>query len=474
MRVALLVSVASLVAIPLFAGGCTQPEAKKESTAVTPGPEAQKPGDVRVAGSKLIHFHGITEKINRERIPETAIICMVGDDAINVSDYKNAFRYKQGQAKQMLQPNPQLQRNLVKRAESLGIKLTDEESKSLLEKSKAQGGTQLQDLFKSGKVKEKDFEKQVLQMGLALKVTNHEIEENLLNEMINNSLLLQAARHAGLGKTAFNRYVEFKHSPSYKEALKLTTLTPNQLKDAVIEDFLISLMKEKIIKKAEISDKSVYDVYLSMRDKRFRHPGRFRWSQIFIAAPLADFGIYPSMATAIKREYPKKTPQEQAEMVKSLDQAQAKKANDLLARALKGEDFARLANEKTDDAPARASKTGGDMGFATVSKLNSTTIFRPISTAIQTMNKGDIYPKPVRTPAGYHIIKLTDKTAPGYLPFDEVKDELKPRMAQKVAGLAVMEWLLKQRETVPITFTRQFSDIVPKDGILQQRVPDSK
>lgn len=470
-RVALLVSIASLVSLPLLMGGCgsqEKTEDKPVATAVAPL-KPQPPGSVTVTGSQLSRFSGITEKIKSQQIPEQAIICTVGDDAINVSDYKNNFRYKQGQAKQLLQVNIQVQRDLEKTAEKLGITLTPDEKKSLLSKAKEQGGSKLAGLFKSGKVKEADFDKQVLRMGIALKVTNKEIEENLLNEMINNSLLLDAARKNGLGKIAFNRYVEFKHSAQYKKALELSTLTQNQLKDMVVEDILINLMKEKIIKKAEISDKHVYDFYLLIRDKRFRHPGRFRWSQVFIAAPIKDFGIFPSLANAIKREFPKKSAQEQAEMLDKIENAKKQKALKVLSRAKSGEDFAKLANEMTEDPPARASKTGGDMGFATIAKINASQAFRPVAYVLEKMEKGQVYPKLVRTDAGWHIIKLTEKTAAGYLPFEEVKGELKPYMARKQAGLAVFEWIGRMRQTVPITFTPQFADIVPRGGMLHQK-----
>jgi len=107
------------------------------------------------------------------------------------------------------------------------------------------------------------------------------------------------------------------------------------------------------------------------------------------------------------------------------DAAAGKKAEPILARARAGEDFAKLAQENSDDPGSRTA--GGDLGWAPKEAY-----VQPFSDALFAMSKGEIR-GPVKTQFGYHIIRLDDIEEPHVRGFDEVRAELEPEFRREQA-----------------------------------------
>ena len=135
---------------------------------------------------------------------------------------------------------------------------------------------------------------------------------------------------------------------------------------------------------------------------------------------------------------------------------------DLVKQAKSGIDFGKLANNNTEDIPARASRTGGNMGYADLNQLSQNQIFKNVSSALETMTAGEIYPKPIKSVVGWHIIKLNEKQKSGYISFDEIKEEIKHSLAQQNSEFAVRAWIIKQRETVPVKISKRFEKFLTK------------
>src|SRR5687767_2449501 len=103
------------------------------------------------------------------------------------------------------------------------------------------------------------------------------------------------------------------------------------------------------------------------------------------------------------------------------DEEAQKRVADLRARALKGEDFAKLAAEASE-SPSKAN--GGLIGPFARSDMSP-----QLQQLIDTMKQGDIT-QPLRTAKGYQIFKLETLAAATLQPFDAVRDLI----ADKVAG----------------------------------------
>jgi peptidyl-prolyl cis-trans isomerase SurA len=77
-----------------------------------------------------------------------------------------------------------------------------------------------------------------------------------------------------------------------------------------------------------------------------------------------------------------------------------KKAIDIRERIMQGEPFEQVARSTSDDPSVKIN--GGNLGYFTVFQM-----IMPFEDAVYSMKKGEIS-KPVRTPYGYHIIKVAD------------------------------------------------------------------
>lgn len=99
----------------------------------------------------------------------------------------------------------------------------------------------------------------------------------------------------------------------------------------------------------------------------------------------------------------KEVPEEQLTAIRELNEESKATAEDLLQRALNGEDFATLARTESKD-PGSAIKDG-DLGYFTKGDM-----VQAFSDAAFAGIVGEVYPTVVESEFGYHIIKVTDHT----------------------------------------------------------------
>lgn len=105
------------------------------------------------------------------------------------------------------------------------------------------------------------------------------------------------------------------------------------------------------------------------------------------------------------------------------DEDAKKKAEEILEKINNGEDFATLAKDNSTDT-ANASK-GGELGWS--SKENSPFV-KEFSEVAYSLDKGKVSENVVKTPFGYHIIKVLDTRE---LSFDDLKYSIIEDIANK-------------------------------------------
>jgi peptidyl-prolyl cis-trans isomerase C len=124
------------------------------------------------------------------------------------------------------------------------------------------------------------------------------------------------------------------------------------------------------------------------------------------------------------------------------DEKASKEAEDkvkaVIVRLNKGEDFAKLANELTEDPSGKAN--GGDLGF--FSKEQMVPEFSDTAFGLE---KGKIS-GPVKTQFGWHVIKVEETRVKPQPKFDEVK----PQIEQYVTRKAQAEMVTKLRAQYPV------------------------
>lgn len=147
-------------------------------------------------------------------------------------------------------------------------------------------------------------------------------------------------------------------------------------------------VQENAAKKVTVTPADLSDYYSKHTDD-FRHPDIVRTSEIAI--------IVKDGATEAE------------------DKAARQKAEELLARARKGEDFAKLARENSMDASAPQS---GDIGW--IASGDAAPEYEQAAFALDVGGISDV----VRTAVGYHVIKVTAKKRAGLDTLDQVRSEL--------------------------------------------------
>jgi len=145
------------------------------------------------------------------------------------------------------------------------------------------------------------------------------------------------------------------------------------------------------------SDADIQTAYEANRGNLMK-PGQYHLAQIFFSLPTsADKGV----TDAVQRH---------AEEV------------DRKARS-KGADFAALARETSDHKESAVN--GGDIGWLGAEKL-----LPEIRNVVVAMARGEVS-QPIRTPAGFHIVKLIDSKPTELAPLSEVRDGLIQNLRQR-------------------------------------------
>jgi peptidyl-prolyl cis-trans isomerase D len=181
--------------------------------------------------------------------------------------------------------------------------------------------------------------------------------------------------------------------------------------------------------------------YLESHAAEFRLPERRRVQ--YVAFNPKDFtpSITPAEIDKYYQEHPKEfenphqaraahilIPVSQAGGSDAEDKAKAAVA-DIIRRVKAGEDFAKLARELSQD-PASAAN-GGDLGYVTKGEM-----VPQFEEELFKLKKGEVSPEPVRTPFGYHAVKVTDIKEGGRKPKEAVAGEIGAKLATEASDRA--------------------------------------
>ncbi|HET9717084.1 MAG TPA: peptidylprolyl isomerase [Pseudolabrys sp.] len=107
------------------------------------------------------------------------------------------------------------------------------------------------------------------------------------------------------------------------------------------------------------------------------------------------------------------------------------KAKAIIVRLKKGEDFAKVAGDVTEDPSGKAN--GGDLGYFTKEQM-----VPEFSEVAFKLDKGQIS-DPVKTQFGWHVIKVEDKRIKPAPKFEEVKPQIENYVARKAQAELVMK-----------------------------------
>ena len=191
--------------------------------------------------------------------------------------------------------------------------------------------------------------------------------------------------------------------------------------DDIYDKFLDNLIDRKVVldaaKKSDIQDK-----------KEVRRALKEAEENILIQAYLSDKIKERSTKQALQAAY-----QEALKDFKPQDEIHArhilvateKEAKDIIVKLKAGADFAKLADQYSLDKGPNGTN-GGDLGYFTKEMM-----IPDFGNPAFDMKVGEYSKKPVKTPFGYHIIKVEDKRKAAPPSFEASLEVLKVRFSEK-------------------------------------------
>jgi parvulin-like peptidyl-prolyl isomerase len=263
-----------------------------------------------------------------------------------------------------------------------------------------------------------------------------EIVSNLVDKEIVRELVHQEGKAAKVEVDAKIVEKEFqgvmkpyKNKEDFQQALKARGLTEDELKNSIKVDLIAKkLIDEQVRGKIKITDKDVKGYYESNQKKFFR-PEAYRARHIFISS------IPPEMI--------KTTPINELRAKKDeLDKEAKKEIDSILAEIKSGGDFSELAKKYSHDSGS--AQNGGDLDFIYKG------VFDPaFDTAISKMKAGDVSDV-VKTPYGYHIIKLGETKPAEQATFDEMEEAIQKHLFLERAKKRVEKFVQGLRKKAKI------------------------
>ncbi len=240
-----------------------------------------------------------------------------------------------------------------------------------------------------------------------------------LNVLINTRLIYQEALANGMAATDEEVQAELKKiTDSYNSDAELNAALAEQMLDReTLEQDMYQrvavnkYVQEKIVKNIIVTSEEV-GKYYSENPTQFHHPELVRSSHILIL----------SGETSAQNNLAKQ------------------RAESILQRVNKGEDFAKLAKEYSMDTSA---SRGGDIGFNSKESLSP-----EFGEAAFSLPVGGA--KIVKSEYGYHIIKVTDKRDEGLSTLEEVREQLRAFLVNQKSQIEQTKLINQLREKANI------------------------
>jgi len=428
---------------PIVSGGDTSPPEKVVPTVIKNG----------VALGNDDKFPEIPSTARLDKLANNLTVCSVDSAPLTMNDYRRQFKAQQQQMQAALSVDPNAVLSLLAFAKKRGIVLDNSERAKLIKTAhmtESIDKKKFDQFLADNKMTAKQFDQQVLDVGLAAKAGNRVIEDSLLPELVNRQILASAAKDNGFSKQAFNKFVEIKAGDEYKKMQKASGFTDEELEKEITDNQLSQLMIDKIEKENPLNDADLRKFYDQHKDQ-LKHGARIRISQIVFAAPKENLPNVESVKTTILKENPKLSGAALDQKVAEEIAKKKAKAQSLLDQVKKGADFAKLANDNTEDPSVKELHNGGDTGFQDKSRVEAELV-----SACNQLEINDVAPNVVETPYGFHVVKLTGRDGPGMISFDEVKDQLRKLLKPRHDDETVRKWLTERRKKVKIVFSPEF------------------
>ncbi|MGI6514258.1 MAG: hypothetical protein GX052_00040 [Syntrophomonadaceae bacterium] len=238
-----------------------------------------------------------------------------------------------------------------------------------------------------------------------------EIEKMAINDLIDQTLIIQKAVSEGLEATekevreAINNFKEAAGTEGYKNFIEAAGMTDEDFKQEMYNQVLIGELHDKVISKVEVTEEEI-KAYYEAHPEEFGNLHELKVSHILL-----------------------KTREEAEEVIDRLE---------------KGDDFGTLAQELSIEPAARESK--GNLGFIN----EKSDLVAEFKAAALKLKPGEITEEPVETQFGFHVIKAYEEKKPHLEPFEQVKEQAEALARQAKEYQAWMDYVSALRKQADI------------------------
>jgi peptidyl-prolyl cis-trans isomerase SurA len=259
-----------------------------------------------------------------------------------------------------------------------------------------------------------------------------ELTPSILSEAVDELLLVQRGRELGanFSEANFQDSIErIKKGNNFtdetlKQALAQSGLTMSELRQRLERQALVRYVQQnEVMRNMHLTEEETRQYYKA-HPEQFQKPATVMLRELFVEVAVTSKGGQPVFNAA------------EADAAKE-------KIDAARARALKGEDFAKIVAEVSD---AGSKANGGLVGPVVITELSEalTKVLTPLKPGEMT--------EPIRVAKGWMMFKLESRAEQSVEPFDKVKEDVMNNIYQeriqgetdkhieKLRGQALIEW----------------------------------
>lgn len=248
------------------------------------------------------------------------------------------------------------------------------------------------------------------------------IRENILNRLIEEELLAQEIRKQDIQVTPeelaaeFEKYkARFKGEEQFQNYLKHGKTTVEEIQKRLTASLALTKLLVKM-GKLEVTDEDVRKTY-DTGIKMYTEPEQVHAMHLLVKAS-------------------ENAPADQIA-------AAEKKVNEAMAKLKKGEDFAAVVAEFSEDVMSK--EKGGDLGF-----FRRGVMVPKFEEAAFALKPGQMTQEPVRTPFGFHIIKVLERKDERVRPLEEVAEQIRESLKNRATFKARRDLVQALKATAAI------------------------
>jgi peptidyl-prolyl cis-trans isomerase SurA len=243
-------------------------------------------------------------------------------------------------------------------------------------------------------------------------------EKNLLRDLIDQLLLIQRAKDAGISVDnelvkSLDRIREENHLTTLDELERMASQQgvnyedfKNNMKNSL---YTQAVIRQEVGRKIQITQEGI-NKYYEAHKKEMERPAEVKFREILISTEGKDAA---QVAEA------------------------KKKAQDLVARARKGDDFAELAKKNSDGPTA---KDGGEQDYIQRSQL-----LKEIADVVFDLKRNQVSDL-IETKFGFKILLLEDKHDAGIPPVEKISDQISNALYMQQLAPAMRDYLTQARQ----------------------------